>query len=69
MDLIRRLVDLIAYEQHLKQAQPQDWESRSENVQELITFASEVEGDVIEMDDSEETRRCLGPPPRIYTLD
>ncbi len=66
MDLIRRLVDLIDYEQHLKQAQPQDWESRWENVQELITFASEVEGDIIEMDDSEETRRCLCPSG--YTL-
>ncbi|KAJ8521924.1 hypothetical protein ONZ45_g1446 [Pleurotus djamor] len=41
MDIIRRLIELIGYEQHLKQAHP-DWESRWENVQELITFASEV---------------------------
>ncbi|KAF4597533.1 hypothetical protein EYR40_007995 [Pleurotus pulmonarius] len=64
VDLIRRLVDLIDYEQHLKQAQPQDWESRWENVQELITFASEVEGDIIEMDDSEETRSTT--PLRMF---
>ncbi|KAJ6530358.1 P-loop containing nucleoside triphosphate hydrolase protein [Mycena vulgaris] len=44
-DLIRRLLELIDYEDHLKKTQP-DWESRWENVQELITFASEVEHDV-----------------------
>ncbi|KAH8806837.1 P-loop containing nucleoside triphosphate hydrolase protein [Flagelloscypha sp. PMI_526] len=41
-DLIRRLLDLIEYEAHLRKTQ-QDWESRWENVQELITFASEVD--------------------------
>jgi len=41
-DLIRRLVELINYQDHLKKTQ-QDWESRWENVQELITFAAEVE--------------------------
>ncbi|KAJ7499466.1 P-loop containing nucleoside triphosphate hydrolase protein [Mycena latifolia] len=44
-DLIRRLLELVEYEDHLKKTQP-DWESRWENVQELITFASEVEHDV-----------------------
>ncbi|KAJ7664695.1 P-loop containing nucleoside triphosphate hydrolase protein [Mycena rosella] len=44
-DLIRRLLELIGYEDHLKKTQP-DWEGRWENVQELITFASEVEHDV-----------------------
>jgi DNA helicase-2/ATP-dependent DNA helicase PcrA len=44
-DLIRRLLELVDYEDHLKKTQP-DWESRWENVQELITFASEVEHDV-----------------------
>ncbi|KAJ6583195.1 P-loop containing nucleoside triphosphate hydrolase protein [Mycena sp. CBHHK59/15] len=44
-DLIRRLLELIEYEDHLKKTQP-DWESRWENVQELITFASDVEHDV-----------------------
>ncbi|KAJ7283248.1 P-loop containing nucleoside triphosphate hydrolase protein [Mycena rebaudengoi] len=44
-DLIRRLLELTEYEDHLKKTQP-DWESRWENVQELITFASEVEHDV-----------------------
>lgn len=38
-DLIRRLIDLIGYEEHLKKSQP-DWETRWENVQELISFAS-----------------------------
>jgi DNA helicase-2/ATP-dependent DNA helicase PcrA len=41
-NLIRRLVELLEYEDHLRKTQP-DWESRWENVQELITFASEVE--------------------------
>jgi DNA helicase-2/ATP-dependent DNA helicase PcrA len=36
---------LIEYENHLKRTQP-EWESRWENVQELITFASDVEHDV-----------------------
>ncbi|KAF9565266.1 UvrD-helicase-domain-containing protein [Agrocybe pediades] len=40
--LITRLVDLINYEEYLKKTQ-QDWDSRWENVQELITFATEVE--------------------------
>ncbi|KAJ7122967.1 P-loop containing nucleoside triphosphate hydrolase protein [Mycena epipterygia] len=44
-DLIRRLLDLIEYEDHLKKTDS-EWESRWENVQELITFASEVEHDV-----------------------
>jgi DNA helicase-2/ATP-dependent DNA helicase PcrA len=48
-DLIRRLLDLIGYENHLKTTQP-DWESRWENVQELITFASEVEVDAKAID-------------------
>ncbi|KAJ7477279.1 P-loop containing nucleoside triphosphate hydrolase protein [Mycena galericulata] len=46
-DLIRRLLDLIEYEDHLKKTQP-EWESRWENVQELITFASDFEYDVNE---------------------
>ncbi|KAK7061228.1 ATP-depentend DNA [Favolaschia claudopus] len=41
-DLIQRLLELIGYEDHLKKTQP-EWETRWENVQELITFASEVE--------------------------
>jgi DNA helicase-2/ATP-dependent DNA helicase PcrA len=44
-DLIQRLLQLIEYEDHLKKTQP-EWESRWENVQELITFASDVEHDV-----------------------
>ncbi|CAA7266986.1 unnamed protein product [Cyclocybe aegerita] len=41
-EMIRKLLDLINYEDYLKKSQ-QDWESRWENVKELITFASEVE--------------------------
>ena len=41
-ELIRRLIPLIEYEAHLKRTQ-KDWDSRMENVQELISFASEVE--------------------------
>ena len=43
--MIRKLVELVNYEEHLKKTQ-QDWQSRWENVQELITFASEIEADV-----------------------
>lgn len=48
-DLIRRVVELVEYEDHLRKTQP-DWESRWENVQELITFAGEVEADIIDVD-------------------
>ncbi|KAF8806984.1 UvrD-helicase-domain-containing protein [Phlegmacium glaucopus] len=41
-ELIRNLLDLINYESHLRKTQA-DWETRWENVKELITFASEVE--------------------------
>ncbi|EMD33499.1 hypothetical protein CERSUDRAFT_57154, partial [Gelatoporia subvermispora B] len=41
-ELIRHLLELIEYEAWLQKTQP-DWESRWENVQELINFASEVE--------------------------
>ncbi|KAJ7896080.1 P-loop containing nucleoside triphosphate hydrolase protein [Mycena olivaceomarginata] len=44
-DLIQRLLQLIEYETHLKRTQP-EWESRWENVQELVTFASDVEHDI-----------------------
>ncbi|KAI0833387.1 UvrD-helicase-domain-containing protein [Trametes gibbosa] len=40
--LINALVDAINYEEHLRKTQP-DYESRWENVQELVNFASEVE--------------------------
>ena len=43
--MIKGLVKMIDYEAHLKKTQ-QDWEARWENVQELITFASEVESDL-----------------------
>ncbi|KAJ7050825.1 P-loop containing nucleoside triphosphate hydrolase protein [Mycena amicta] len=55
-ELIRRLLDLIEYESHLKKTQP-EWETRWENVQELITFASEVPLEV----DSEVTLLCKVP--------
>ncbi|KAF8746922.1 UvrD-like helicase C-terminal domain, partial [Rhizoctonia solani] len=41
-DLIRRTVDDTGYEAHLQRTQP-DWETRWENVQELINFAAGVE--------------------------
>ncbi|KAK7463908.1 ATP-dependent DNA helicase srs2 [Stygiomarasmius scandens] len=46
-ELIRRLVDVIEYQNHLRQTQP-DWETRWENVQELVTFASDVHVDAPE---------------------
>ncbi|KII89988.1 hypothetical protein PLICRDRAFT_53116 [Plicaturopsis crispa FD-325 SS-3] len=41
--LIRRVTTLIDYQDWLKKTQP-DWQDRWENVQELITFATEVDG-------------------------
>ncbi|KAH9930039.1 P-loop containing nucleoside triphosphate hydrolase protein [Fomitopsis serialis] len=41
-DLIRNLIEGIEYEAYLRKMQ-KDWDSRWENVQELINFASEVE--------------------------
>lgn len=41
-DLTRKLTELLDYHHHLRSTQP-DWEARWENVQELITFASEFE--------------------------
>jgi len=40
-DLIRNLLQCIDYQQHLRRTQS-DWESRWQNVEELITFASEI---------------------------
>lgn len=42
-DLIRRLMQLIDYEAYLKKSHS-DWESRWENIQELINFAEETSG-------------------------
>ena len=47
-------MELLEYGDYLRRTQP-DWESRWENVQELITFASEVEGGSMDELDSEET--------------
>ena len=44
-DLLKKLVELTQYEEHLRKTQ-QDWESRWQNVQELINFASETERDL-----------------------
>lgn len=46
------------YESHLKKTQA-DWESRWENVQELITFASEVNTDNLAVDEEELEERCV----------
>ncbi len=42
---MQKLLDHIEYENHLRKTE-QDWDTRWENVQELITFASDVEGEV-----------------------
>ncbi len=45
--LIQSLLDLISYGEHLRKTQP-DYESRWDNVQELINFAAEVENNLPE---------------------
>ncbi|PPR00783.1 hypothetical protein CVT24_000748 [Panaeolus cyanescens] len=63
-DMLRKLLALICYEEHLKKM-GQDWESRWENVQELITFAIEVEAEApaveptLESEDSAELEPAL----------
>jgi DNA helicase II / ATP-dependent DNA helicase PcrA len=52
--LIRTLIEKVDYEEHLKKTQ-QDWESRWENVQELITFASDVDVEERPDNDAETT--------------
>lgn len=44
-NLIRRLLEMTKYEDHLKKTY-EDAEDRWENVGELITFATELEGDI-----------------------
>jgi DNA helicase-2/ATP-dependent DNA helicase PcrA len=64
-NLIRRLVELLEYQDHLRKTQP-DWESRWENVQELMTFASEVEvGSANEQNDQETS---AGDDPKSVIL-
>lgn len=46
-DLIRELVKAIGYEDHLRKTEP-EWETRWENVRELITFAGDVQKDMLE---------------------
>lgn len=58
-ELIKELIELIGYEAYLTKTQP-DWETRWENVQELITFATDVQfesGSGSQDDDSGESRR------------
>ncbi|KAG6813409.1 hypothetical protein H0H92_011387 [Tricholoma furcatifolium] len=59
-DLIRRLIDLIGFEDHLKKTQV-DFESRWENVKELITFATEVVNGIASSEkqaDSSDAPKC-----------
>jgi hypothetical protein len=43
--LIQKLLELIGYEDYLRKTEP-EWETRWENVQELITFATDVEVEI-----------------------
>ncbi|KAL1707981.1 P-loop containing nucleoside triphosphate hydrolase protein [Schizophyllum commune] len=53
-DLIRKLVDLTQYEEHLKRTQ-QDADTRWENVKELINFATEEDVVVVDEGDADTT--------------
>ncbi|KAH9945389.1 UvrD-helicase-domain-containing protein [Epithele typhae] len=44
--LIQALLDFIKYKDHLRKTQP-EWESRWENVEELINFATEVQNSMV----------------------
>ncbi|KIK63032.1 hypothetical protein GYMLUDRAFT_41333 [Collybiopsis luxurians FD-317 M1] len=67
-DLIRRLVELISYEDHLRKTQP-DWDTRWENVQELITFASDVQSDLendVAVDTDQDQEGSRDTPLRLF---
>lgn len=49
-DILRKLIDLIGYKAHLEKTEP-DSATRWENVQELITFASDVDLEIRKADD------------------
>ncbi|KAE9400182.1 UvrD-helicase-domain-containing protein [Gymnopus androsaceus JB14] len=66
-DLIHRLVELISYEEHLRKTQP-DWDTRWENVQELITFASDVQSDLQDSPSTVETQEPGEERPRDTPL-
>ncbi|KAF8905113.1 P-loop containing nucleoside triphosphate hydrolase protein, partial [Gymnopilus junonius] len=66
-DMIRKLVDLIGYEGHLKKTQ-QDWESRWENVQELITFATEVEEEASKQKNEREQGLLVRTTPEQHSI-
>lgn len=61
-DLVRRLIDLIGYEEHLRKAS--DWESRWENIQELINFAKETSNAP-----DEEVPASNHPPKELLALE
>jgi DNA helicase II / ATP-dependent DNA helicase PcrA len=61
-------VELLEYEDYLRRTQP-DWESRWENVQELITFASEVEVGSTYGRNFEETSTDDDPKSAIHFLN
>ncbi|KAF8638307.1 hypothetical protein AX17_002327 [Amanita inopinata Kibby_2008] len=61
-DILRRLIELIDYMDHLRKTQL-DWETRWENVQELITFASEVDVDGLDTGPSKQSQET---PLRLF---
>ncbi|KAF9507163.1 hypothetical protein BS47DRAFT_1304360 [Hydnum rufescens UP504] len=67
-ELIRNLLELIEYQEHLKSTQP-DWETRWENVRELITFASQMEPPSYTEDDESppatDAELNVGPPAEL----
>ncbi|KIM80482.1 hypothetical protein PILCRDRAFT_9658 [Piloderma croceum F 1598] len=67
-DLIRRLLDLVKYEEYLKH-KDSDWATRWENVRELINFATEVPNEDAEEDSSgdiDEDERAKDMPLRSF---
>ncbi|KAF9445472.1 P-loop containing nucleoside triphosphate hydrolase protein [Macrolepiota fuliginosa MF-IS2] len=62
-ELIRQLLQQIDYENHLKRTQT-DWETRWENVQELITFSSEANATDPSIVEEEEEERPT--PLRLF---
>jgi hypothetical protein len=62
-NLVQFVLDETSYEEHLKRTQ-KDFESRWENVQELINFATQIQ-----FEDNSEVDLALGEPGGLEAAD
>ena len=63
--IVRRLLKLVQYEEHLKKHH-EDWETRWENVEELVNFASEFEYEPLPVSPVPARASATKPAKRVY---